>query len=211
MRAKAAIVAPAVLLKSVSAHFSFIDIRSQIACDFYAEDGQNWLPQPILEGASYSQWWMHGQVNCQSNAKGSFALPANGATHIVMSSRVKKVPQPYSKGKDIVQQLSWDVHGWNKYLPSNPDNVITEEDWVKKHDTHGQTVDISRGNTIDGHHNIHAYTRSDTSGCALAIAYKNDATNVRPRDFVIFSVIHDCPKRQRESISVPNLPACPNV
>lgn len=141
-----------------------------------------------MEGQPFSEWWMHGQVNCQSNATGSFALPANGRTHIVMSSRVQTVPPPYSTGSG--------------YAPSNPDYVLTTKEWGSGPE--------SPGNTLRGHHNIHAYTRDDTSSCALAISYKHKAKNVLPKDFVIFSVIHDCPKRQREPIDVPNLPACPN-
>ena len=48
------------------------------------------------------------------------------------------------------------------------------------------------------------------SGCALAIAYKSNVKDVKPEDFVVFTVVHDCPKRMREPIDVPNLPACPN-
>ncbi|KAL3780846.1 hypothetical protein ACHAW5_000840 [Stephanodiscus triporus] len=195
MRATLAIVASVALIECVSAHFSFVDIRSQIACDFYADDGPNWLSLPILAGANFSQWWMHGQVNCQNKAKGSFALPANGATQIVMSSRVEYVPYPFSMPRSIFEPPY-------NFRPQNPDYVLTQTEWGSGPD--------SRGNTLDTYHNIHAYKRSDTSGCALAIAYKNKAIDVRPEDFVIFSVIHDCPKRQRESIKVPNLPACPN-
>jgi hypothetical protein len=187
MRATLAIVI-ATLLESASAHFSFVDIKSQIACNFYAKDGTDWLSLPIMEGQPFSEWWMHGQVGCQSNATGSFDLPANGRTHIVMSSRVQKVPPPYSTGSG--------------YAPSNPDYVLTREEWGNGPE--------SPGNTLRGHHNIHAYTRDDTSGCALAIAYKSNVKDVLPNDFVIFSVIHDCPKRQREPVDIPNLPACPN-
>ena len=187
MHATIAIVVATTLLERASAHFSFADISSQILCDASAKDGINWLPKPIMEGQPYAEWWMHGQVDCQSKAKGSFALPANNRTHIVMSSRFEKVPPPYGTGR---------------YEPSNPDYVLTREEWGVDFD--------DPGNTLRGHHNIHAYTRDDTSGCALAIAYKNKAKDVLPEDFVIFSVVHDCPKRQREPIDVPNLPECPN-
>ena len=178
-----------ITVKHVIAHFSFVDKRSQIACDFYATSGKNWLVQPIMEGEAYSDWWMHGQVDCQINATGSFALPANGRTYIVMSSTVNQVPPPYS-----------DVG--SGYAPSDPDYILTSDEWG--------TESNDPGNTLQGHHNIHAYTRNDTSGCALAISYKSNAADVQPRDFVIFSIIRDCPKRQRELIDVPNLPACPD-
>jgi hypothetical protein len=33
---------------------------------------------------------------------------------------------------------------------------------------------------------------NDLGGCALAIAYKSDANDVQPEDFVVFSVNHQC-------------------
>ena len=95
---------------------------------------------------------MHGQVNCQSRAIGSFALPANGITRIAMTNRWYEAPALYSTGP------SW--------RPPNPDYFLTAAKWGSGPD--------SRGNTLDGYHNIHAYNRTDTSGCALAIAV--DAT-----------------------------------
>jgi len=44
----------------------------------------------------------------------------------------------------------------------------------------------------------------------VRIAYKSDALDVKPEDFVVFTVVHDCPKRQRETIEIPHLPACPD-
>jgi hypothetical protein len=147
---------------------------------------------------------MHGQFNCQSKARGSFALPANEMPDIAMSSRVVLVPSPYSAARPI-----FDVFGFPilyerepSFQPRNPDRVLSAAEWGSGPD--------SRGNTLDGHHNIHAYTRTDTSGCALAIAFKSRAIDVLLTDFVVFSVIHNCPKRQREPIHEPNLPACPN-
>jgi hypothetical protein len=91
MRATLALVAAAALLQCVSAHMSFVHKESQIACDFEAGGASqdfipNWLSSPIVMGANFSQWWMHGQVNCQSRALGSFALPANGRTveHVLL-------------------------------------------------------------------------------------------------------------------------------
>jgi len=58
--------------------------------------------------------------------------------------------------------------------------------------------------------NIHAPNREDVAGCAFAISYKSNATQVKPSDFVVFSVVHDCIARQKQWFDVPNLPACPN-
>ncbi len=129
---------------SVSAHFSIVDIRSQIACNISANDGINWLSNPIMEGQPYAEWWMHGQVNCQSKATGSFALPANGKTDIVMSSRVSNAPPPYSTGS---------------FKPSDPDYILSTSQW-------GDGPD-DPGNTLQGHHNIHVTTA--TSALALTL------------------------------------------
>ena len=48
-------------------------------------------------------------------------------------------------------------------------------------------------------------------GCALAIAYKSDANQVRPEDFVVFSVNQYCVKQLRTVFEVPEgMPPCPN-
>jgi len=57
--------------------------------------------------------------------------------------------------------------------------------------------------------NTHAPHREDVAGCAMGIAYKSDPRSVRPEDFVIFSVVHDCPARFQQAFQIPNLPACP--
>ncbi|KAL7538820.1 hypothetical protein ACHAWF_010088 [Thalassiosira exigua] len=180
------------LVASVGAHFTFVHRPSQIACDWNASEGINWLSQPITEGAPFDEWWFHGQVQCQDKATGVFELPANGTITIVMSSRVKYAPAPYGRGA---------------FMPPDPDYVFSDEEWAEPLPDKPAT----KGNHLGGRHNIHAHSRNDTSGCALAIAYKSEATDVRPEDFVIFTVVHDCPKRQRESnVEVPNLPACPD-
>ncbi|PRP88488.1 hypothetical protein PROFUN_03205 [Planoprotostelium fungivorum] len=57
---------------------------------------------------------------------------------------------------------------------------------------------------------LHTPYRNSTRGCALAIAYKSDPKQVTVKDFVVFSVVHDCIKQQNQSFSIPNLPSCPN-
>ena len=88
---------------------------------------------------------------------------------------------------------------------TDPDYVLTREEWGN-----GALPPEGNGNTIYNNHNIHASSQDDPSGCALAIAYKSDAKDVKPEDFVIFTVVRDCPKRHRETVAIPNLPACPH-
>ncbi|CAM0140360.1 hypothetical protein VKS41_007010 [Umbelopsis sp. WA50703] len=65
-------------------------------------------------------------------------------------------------------------------------------------------------NTDNGWGNMHAVHRQDVAGCALGIAYNDKPEDVKPEDFAIFSVVHDCPARQLQSFDIPNLPKCPN-
>jgi hypothetical protein len=61
-----------------------------------------------------------------------------------------------------------------------------------------------------GSSNIHSPAHADVAGCALGIAYKSNVNDVKPTDFVIFSVVHDCIARQLQVFDIPALPACPN-
>ncbi|KAL5635058.1 hypothetical protein ACGC1H_002927 [Rhizoctonia solani] len=58
---------------------------------------------------------------------------------------------------------------------------------------------------------FHTNGLDDLGGCALAIAYKSDATQVQPEDFVVFSINHRCLWDRFTDFQVPaNMPACPN-
>ncbi|CAE6442792.1 unnamed protein product [Rhizoctonia solani] len=58
---------------------------------------------------------------------------------------------------------------------------------------------------------IHANNENDLGGCALAIAYKSEASEVKPEDFVVFSVNHRCVWDRFTDFQIPaNMPACPN-
>jgi len=109
-----------------------------------------------------------------------------------MSSRVNSTPEPIGNGT-----------GSN---PSDPGFGFSAEEWSKP--LQGRLV--TKGNHIGGKHNIYSYTRDNTSRCTLAIAYKSKDVDVKPEDFVIFMVVHDCPKRQQDFVNVTNLQACPD-
>jgi len=52
---------------------------------------------------------------------------------------------------------------------------------------------------------------NDLGGCALAVAYKSDFRDVKPEDFVVFSVQHKCVWTRWTSFDVPQaMPPCPN-
>lgn len=51
----------------------------------------------------------------------------------------------------------------------------------------------------------------DLTGCALAIAYKNDAQSVAPEDFTVFSVNQTCVWTRFTDFQVPaRMPPCPD-
>ncbi|PCH42354.1 hypothetical protein WOLCODRAFT_137865 [Wolfiporia cocos MD-104 SS10] len=57
---------------------------------------------------------------------------------------------------------------------------------------------------------FHTLSIDDVYGCALAIAYKPDANDVQPDDFVIFSVNQTCVWYLNTAFQVPqDMPACP--
>lgn len=57
---------------------------------------------------------------------------------------------------------------------------------------------------------VHAINASDVKGCALAITYQSNETNVQPEDFAVFSVNQTCVLNRFTDFAVPeNMPACP--
>ncbi|PRP89596.1 hypothetical protein PROFUN_00860 [Planoprotostelium fungivorum] len=94
----------------------------------------------------------------------------------------------------ISSSRTYTPYGWPDRVKPNPEAIIepfSESPYVKNN-------------------NIHTNNRSDVAGCVLGIAYKSDRFQVKPEDFVIFSVAHDCPARWLQTFNIPNLPACPN-
>ncbi|CAE6456659.1 unnamed protein product [Rhizoctonia solani] len=58
---------------------------------------------------------------------------------------------------------------------------------------------------------IHTNGLNDLGGCALAIAYKSDVSQVQPEDFVVFSINQRCIWDRFTDFQIPaNMPACPD-
>ena len=58
---------------------------------------------------------------------------------------------------------------------------------------------------------FHTRGINDLGGCALAVAYKSDANDVQPEDFVVFSVNQTCVWNLHTYFEVPaDMPPCPN-
>ena len=63
----------------------------------------------------------------------------------------------------------------------------------------------------NGTSSFHTNGIDDLGGCALAVAYKSDASAVQPEDFVVFSVNHACVWYLHTYFEVPaDMPPCPN-
>lgn len=103
--------------------------------------------------------------------------------------------------------------GAKMFLPSGG-NVTVETACEKRHTSYGG------GDTSHNHpcptdpaaaHSGPDMADQNLRGCALAIAYKSNAQEVRPEDFVVFSVNHYCVKQLRTVFDIPaGMPPCPN-
>ena len=101
-------------------------------------------------------------------------------------------------GQDVTMQIACDkaattyyasAPGGNIQEPNNPNNVCPGSPPTQYH-TSGE---------------------NDVKGCALAIAYKSNAADVTPEDFVVFSVNHVCVWNRYTNFPVPkDMPPCPN-
>ncbi|KAG6839967.1 hypothetical protein C0991_010007 [Blastosporella zonata] len=57
---------------------------------------------------------------------------------------------------------------------------------------------------------VHTTGESDVKGCALAIAYESNVTNVKPEDFTVFSVNQTCVWTRFTDFQIPaRMPPCP--
>jgi len=142
-----------------------------------------------LENMKFNQWWWHGNLDYPPDKtrygdKAVMNIPANGLFDL-----------------DIASNRAFTSIDTGKYFPyvadpSKMDPREAPDPW-----------ELSYFGNVS---NAHAPHRLDVAGCAVGIAYKSDHREVKPNDFVIFTVEHDCPARFLQNFSVPNLPACPN-
>lgn len=77
-----------------------------------------------------------------------------------------------------------------------------------------QGGNVQQGNNVCPNSPMSAYHTtglSDVKGCALAIAYKSNASEVQPEDFTVFSVNQTCVWNRYTDFGVPaKMPSCPN-
>jgi len=140
----------------------------------------NWAVNP-LQDLSFAEWWFHGPKSLNDPP------PANAVTEIPAGGTID-FEIGTNKAFTTMGRGLWHSPGKSSRVPPNPwENMGSE--WPS---------------------NLHAPQRSDVAGCALGIAYKSNVKDVNPEDFVIFSVVKDCPARALQAFDVPALPACPN-
>jgi len=212
------------------AHFSMYD-KSIFDCT--PDDNGSNVFKP-LQDMDFDEWWFHGNLDCppKLGQSGTWKeLPANGKVLIAMAGGRNQVSEKYRfhRGgpgfrKDIVfekysgtgkckkncknlAELTDTPGGFNGWYPRQPRQIDWTGTYKDRKAVNGTTVD----NGWAGHNygNIHAFQRKAVAGCALGIAYKSDPQEVGQKDFVLFSVVHDCPRNQLQWFDIPNLPSCP--
>ncbi|KAG9098080.1 hypothetical protein FRC06_006834 [Ceratobasidium sp. 370] len=119
---------------------------------------------------------------------------------------------------------TWWMHGHMDNPPNKGDifelpagqTVTTEIACTKAATSYfasGEGGDVRDGNNVCPNSpmaTFHTNGIRDLGGCGLAIAYKNDVHAVKPEDFAIFSVNHQCVWNRFTDFAVPaKLPECP--
>ncbi|PRP86646.1 hypothetical protein PROFUN_05125 [Planoprotostelium fungivorum] len=136
-----------------------------------------------LENMDYDTWWWHGNLNYPPNA--AYWTDKNQRLGLTKNAgTVFEIPANGVIDLDLATNRAFTQWGWDgKYQVEDP--RASPDPWQNSF-----------------------YT--NVAGCAVGIAYKSNRFDIKPEDFVIFSVEHDCPARFLQNFSVPNLPACPN-
>jgi len=140
----------------------------------------NWAVDP-LQDLSFDDWWMHGPRSRNDP-------PAANQITQIPAGGLMDLEVATNKAFTSMGQGLWHSPGKSSRVPPDP-WANTGSEWPS---------------------NLHSPQRSDVAGCALGIAYKSNLGDVKPEDFVIFSVVKDCPARALQAFDIPALPACPN-
>ncbi|PRP87496.1 hypothetical protein PROFUN_00707 [Planoprotostelium fungivorum] len=147
-----------------------------------------------LADMDYNTWWWHSNLNSPPNA--TYWAAKNQRLGLTKNAgTVFEIPANGVFDLDLASNRAFTQWGWTgKYTVDDP--RAAPNPWK----------DSEFANVT----NAHASKRMDVAGCAVGIAYKSNRFDIKPEDFVIFTVEHDCPARFLQNFSTPNLPACPN-
>lgn len=100
-------------------------------------------------------------------------------------------------GQTTTAEIACDK-GATSYFTSNPGGDIREPD---------NPNNVCPGRGMEAYH---TQGLDDLTGCGLAIAYNDNARDVKPEDFVMFSVNQTCVWTRFTEFQVPaNMPPCP--
>lgn len=149
---------------------------------------------------TFDQWWFHGHLDYPPHAEDVFELPAGsnvtteiGCNKASLSTHVPSVARlifTFSPPPCRLQQ------GATSYFASSEGGDIRSGD------------DVCPGSDISEYHTTGI---DDVKGCALAIAYKSNVSDVQPEDFTVFSVNQTCVWTRFTDFSVPQrMPPCPD-
>jgi len=140
----------------------------------------NWMVNP-LQDLDFNDWWMHGPKTL------SDPPPADAITQLPAGGTID-FEIATNKAFTTMGRGLWHHPGKSSRVPPDPwENTGSE--WPS---------------------NLHSPKRTDVAGCSLGITYKSNINDVKPDDFVIMSVVKDCPARALQAFDIPYLPACPN-
>ncbi|KAG9316126.1 hypothetical protein JVU11DRAFT_3803 [Chiua virens] len=103
-----------------------------------------------------------------------------------------------SAGQNVTMQIACNKGDTTFYASSEGGNTQQS----------GDPNDVCPGSPMSAYHTTGI---NDVKGCALAIAYKSDASQVQPADFTVFSVNHTCVWNRYTDFGVPQkMPPCEN-
>jgi len=140
----------------------------------------NWAVNP-LQDLDFNDWWFHGPRSLASP-------PINNAITEIPAGGTIDFEIGTNKAFTTMGRGLWHHPGKSSRVPPDPwENTGSE--WPS---------------------NLHSPKRSDVAGCALGIVYKSEQGAIQPEDYVIVSVVKDCPARALQAFDIPFLPACPN-
>ncbi|KAF8591350.1 hypothetical protein K439DRAFT_1611346 [Ramaria rubella] len=176
----------ACLLPSITAHISLWDESMFGRCGDNNQCVNQGQPAVPLVGLTFDQWWWHNYLDFPPVNDSVMALPAGGNVTVQLAgngafSKLGQYPNSY-----------WPAGAAKGSYDESVENNLTY--W-----THGAAG------------NLHTTGHNDLGGCALSIAYTNDAKVVRPEDMVVFSVQQECVWHRDTVFDVPvNMPPCPD-
>ncbi|KAF8524302.1 hypothetical protein BU17DRAFT_84899 [Hysterangium stoloniferum] len=143
-------------------------------------------PALPLQDLPFAKWWWHGYLNYPPPNNAVMQLPAGKAVtvHLAGNSAFTKVGQ--------TPGVLWPGGGKPGSVNEAVENNVNY--WGKE----------PAGN-------LHTSGHSGLAGCALSIAYTDNAKNVRPEDMTVFSIQHECVWHMNTVFAIPaNMPPCPN-